>query len=159
MCIRDRFRSHPFNILLANLITICCPFSSSWYKDVYKRQVCVVDFRKWGRKCNNSEWEMLPQLDNGVFVASVRPSIWFIAKYIYCPFHRTLTATGTGHRGLGDLWLRFRPWRFLKSCIAVNKPYTISVLKLEIWRVSGETEPHLCGKILEGFVGRGRMCQ
>jgi hypothetical protein len=50
-------------------------------------------------------------------------------------------------------------WGLVKSRVYVNKPRTIPELKSEIRRVIGEIEPQLCGKIIENFVERGRVCQ
>jgi hypothetical protein len=43
-------------------------------------------------------------------------------------------------------------WGFVKSRVYVNKPQTIPELKAEIRRVTGETEPQLCGNVVENFV-------
>jgi hypothetical protein len=50
-------------------------------------------------------------------------------------------------------------WGFVKSRVYANKPQTIPKLKAEIRRVIGETEPQLCGNVIENFVKRARLCQ
>jgi len=50
-------------------------------------------------------------------------------------------------------------WGFVKSRVYANKPQTIPELKAEIGRVIGETEPQLCGNVIENFVERGKVCQ
>jgi len=49
-------------------------------------------------------------------------------------------------------------WGFVKSRVYANKPQTIPELKA-IGRVTGETEPQLCGNFIENFVKRGKVCQ
>ena len=44
----------------------------------------------------------------------------------------------------------------MKSCVYASKPQTIPELKAEIGRVVGETEPQLCGNVIENFVKRGK---
>jgi hypothetical protein len=48
-------------------------------------------------------------------------------------------------------------WRFVKSHVYANKLKTIPDLRAEIRRVIGETEPQLCGNIIENFVKRTRV--
>ena len=50
-------------------------------------------------------------------------------------------------------------WVFVKSRVYVSKPQTIPELKAEIRRVIGETEPQLCGNVIENFVKIARVCQ
>jgi hypothetical protein len=50
-------------------------------------------------------------------------------------------------------------WGFVKSPVYANKPQTIPELKAEIRRVIGQTEPQLCGNVIESFVKRARACQ
>ena len=45
-------------------------------------------------------------------------------------------------------------WGFVKSRVYAYKPQTIPELKAEIGRVIGETEPQLCGNVIENFVKR-----
>jgi len=47
----------------------------------------------------------------------------------------------------------------VKSRVYANKPQTIPELKAEIGCVIGETEPQLCGNVVENFVKRGKVCQ
>jgi len=50
-------------------------------------------------------------------------------------------------------------WGFVKFRIYVNKPQKIPELKVEFRRVIGETEPQLCGNVIENFVKRARVFQ
>jgi hypothetical protein len=54
--------------------------------------------------------------------------------------------------------VHFFLWGFVKSRVYANKPQTIPERKAEIRRVTGETEPQLCGNVIENFVG-ARVCQ
>jgi hypothetical protein len=54
-----------------------------------------------------------------------------------------------------DLFL----WGFVKSRVYANKPQAIPELKARIRRVIGETEPQLCGNVIESFVKRARVCR
>jgi hypothetical protein len=47
----------------------------------------------------------------------------------------------------------------VKTRVYANKPQTIPELKTEIRRVIDETEPQLCGNVIENFVKRARVCQ
>ena len=51
----------------------------------------------------------------------------------------------------------FLLWGFVKSRVYANKPQTIPELKAEIRRVIGETEPQLCGNVIENLVKRARV--
>jgi hypothetical protein len=48
---------------------------------------------------------------------------------------------------------------FVKHRVYDNKPQTIPELKAEIQHVIAETEPQLCGNVVESFVKRTRVCQ
>jgi hypothetical protein len=50
-------------------------------------------------------------------------------------------------------------WGFVKSRVYANKPETIPELKVEIRHVIGETEPQLCGNVIESFVKSAGVCQ
>jgi hypothetical protein len=47
----------------------------------------------------------------------------------------------------------------VKSGVYANKPQTIPEVKVEIRRVTVKIEPQLCGKVIESFVKRERVCQ
>jgi hypothetical protein len=49
-------------------------------------------------------------------------------------------------------------WGFVKSHVYVNQTQTISELKAEIRHVIGDTEPQLCGNVIENFVKNARVC-
>jgi hypothetical protein len=47
----------------------------------------------------------------------------------------------------------------VKSRLYANKPQKIPELKAEFRRVIGETEPQLCGQVIENVVTRARVSQ
>jgi hypothetical protein len=50
----------------------------------------------------------------------------------------------------------FLLWGVVRSLVYANKPQTVPEFKAEIRRVIGETEPQLCGSVIESFVKRAR---
>lgn len=55
--------------------------------------------------------------------------------------------------------LDFFLWGYVKDRVYVNNPQTIDALKVEIERVIGEIEPHLCRHVIENLGKRFVVCK
>ena len=138
-----------------------------------------VLFRKWGQKCSNSEWRMLSQHDNGIFVASIgrygygrhvvsagRRNLsrcawnnWVVVRKFSWPCHLTQwrSELATKVVRFDTVWLLSLGVCEI-SCMC-QQTTTIPELKVEIRCIIGENELQLCGNVIKRFVIRARVCQ
>jgi len=138
----------------------------------------AVLFRKWGRKCSNSEWRTLSQHDNRVLwpqlngvdmedmwfqqngaTCHTARNNWVVARKISWLCHPTQWWSELATEVMWFDTVQPLSLGFVKSHVYANKPQTIPELKAEIRCVIGEIEPHLCGNVIENFVKRARVCQ
>ena len=139
----------------------------------------AVRFRKRGRKCSNSEWLTLLQPDKEIFMTSIgryrygrhvvpagrrnlshcARNYWVVARKFSWPCHLTQKRSELATEVVRFDTVPLLFWGFMKSRIYANKPQTIPEFKVEIRSVIGKIEPQLCGKVIESFVKRTRVCQ